>query len=123
MQRFFRKDGYEVLLANSAEKGLSLLRETGPAHIVLSDYRMPGLNGVELLQKIHQLWPQTMGILLSGYADLTVVTSALDEAFIYRHLPKPWSRTELRDLINDALRSRALRVAAEQTEDQDNPQD
>jgi len=103
LQRFFRKDNYEILLAASAQQGLSLLKEQGPVHIVLSDYRMPGLNGVEFLLQVHQLWPRTVGILLSGYADLSVVTSAMELDFIFRHLPKPWSRAELRAAINDAL--------------------
>lgn len=103
LQRFFRKDDFEILVANSAENGLNLLKEKGPVNIVVSDYRMPGLNGVEFLLQIKQLWPQTVGILLSGYADLANVTSAMQLDFIFRHLPKPWSRTELRKAITDAL--------------------
>lgn len=103
LQRFFRKDNFEILVANSAENGLNLLKERGPVNIVVSDYRMPGLNGVEFLLQVHQIWPQTVGILLSGYADLTNVTSAMELDFIYRYLPKPWSRTELREAIKDAL--------------------
>lgn len=103
LQRFFRKDKYEIHTAISAETGLALLEEIGPVRIVLSDYRMTGLNGVEFLRKVHHLWPQTVGILLSGYAEESVVTSAMNEDFIYRHLPKPWSRAELRSVIDDAL--------------------
>ncbi len=103
LQRFFRKDNFEVLFASSAEKGLRLLQEQGPMHIILSDYRMTGLNGVEFLQQVHQLWPQTVGILLSGYADESVVASAMSEDCVFRHISKPWTREELRGAIDDAL--------------------
>lgn len=65
---------------------------------------MPGMNGVDFLRQVHTTWPDTVGILVSGFAELPVVASALDEHFIYRHLPKPWNRSELREAVTEALR-------------------
>ncbi|PLX88719.1 MAG: hypothetical protein C0618_03690 [Desulfuromonas sp.] len=103
LQRFFRRDNVQLLLADSAEEAMKLLQEKGPVQIILSDYRMPGMNGVEFLQQVHLLWPQTKGILLSGFADLGAVSSAIDDDSIFRYVRKPWDRNELRGVIDEAL--------------------
>ena len=91
------------MTAASAEIGIELLNAYGPVHVVISDFRMPGMNGVEFLRVVHKNWPNTVGILVSGYAELPAVNTALDERFIHRHLPKPWDRSELREAVMEAL--------------------
>lgn len=111
LQRSLRKDGFKILVADSAQKGLDILRESGPVQVIISDFRMPGINGVNFLREVHRCWPETVGILVSGFADLPVVTSALDECFIFRHISKPWGRNELKDAIDAALDHHLVAVA------------
>lgn len=105
LKRFFCRDGFEILEASSAEKGMELLESCGPVDLIISDFRMPGMNGIDFLGQVHEKWPKTVGILLSGYAELPVVASALDQHFIVCHLPKPWNRAELRTAVKEALLS------------------
>jgi two-component system NtrC family sensor kinase len=97
---FMDEDDYELMFANSAVEGLELLAEEGGACVVVSDYRMPDMNGVEFLSKVHDQWPDSIRIVLSGYADTAAVVEAIKIGHIYRFIPKPWNDDEL--LVNIA---------------------
>jgi len=103
LERLFLDDDYEIFSALSGEQGLERLAEEGDIQIVISDYRMPGLNGVDFLQKVCTQWPHTVRIVLSGYADTAAVVGAINEGQIYKFIPKPWNDDELRVTIQNAV--------------------
>jgi DNA-binding NtrC family response regulator len=71
-------------------------------HVVVSDQRMPKMQGVELLRQVREISPLTLCILLTGYADLSAVIGAINEGQIFRYLTKPWDRNELRQVLEKA---------------------
>ncbi|KAF0220754.1 MAG: two-component system NtrC family sensor [Geobacteraceae bacterium] len=103
LERIFIDDDYDILTAGSSEEGLSLLAETPGVQVVISDYRMPGMNGVDFLKEVCNRWPDTVRIVLSGYADTAAVVSAINEGQIYKFVPKPWNDDELRMTVVKAI--------------------
>ena len=89
LKRLFRPHGYRVLTALSGEQGLKLLGETG-VDLVISDMRMPEMDGASFLEQVRQRWPDTMRILLTGYSDITSTIAAVNRGEIYRYIAKPW---------------------------------
>lgn len=92
----------EVHAALSAEEGLRFLRRTERVHVVVSDFRMPGMNGIEFLKTVHREWPAVPRILLSGFADSGVVREALEQKKLFAFLHKPWKAGELQKIIAEA---------------------
>ncbi len=103
LERVFFDDDYEILTAGSADEALEILSRTSPVQVVVSDYRMPRMNGVELLRKVRAKWPETVRAVLSGYADTAAIVSAINDGQIYRFIPKPWNDTDLRMTIAAAV--------------------
>jgi len=102
IKRLLNEDHYEVYTATSAIEGLSLMR-VFPIQIVISDYRMPEMNGVEFLREVCRLWPDTIRIVLSGYADIQAVIAAINEGQVYKFMAKPWNNEDLRITIVNAI--------------------
>ncbi len=103
VERIFLDDDYEILIASSGEEGLSILENHGPCQIVISDYRMPGMDGVAFLMAVYERWPETVRIVLSGYADAGAIVAAINDGHIYKFIPKPWNDDDLRVTVNNAL--------------------
>jgi len=103
IERVFLDENYEILSTTSAEEGLEILNTCKPVQIVISDYRMPGKNGVDFLKEVCQRWPDTVRIVLSGYVDAASIVSAINEGQIYKFIPKPWNDDELKVTISNAL--------------------
>jgi DNA-binding NarL/FixJ family response regulator len=103
MNRIFHDDPYEVLTASSGQAGLELLQNSGPVQLIISDYRMPNMNGVELLQKVMQQWPNTRRVILSGYTDTEVLLAALNEGRVHRFLVKPWDNEGIKTVVSELL--------------------
>lgn len=103
LTRLFIDEPYEILTASSGAEGLLVLDQSGTVPVVISDYRMPGMNGVEFLSEVRKRWPETVRIVLSGYADTGAVVSAINEGQIYRFVAKPWNEDELRITVANAI--------------------
>ncbi len=103
LRRLLLDSDYEILTAMSGDEGLALLGRESPVQIVISDYRMPGMNGVDFLKEVCQHWPHTVRIVLSGYADASAIVGAINEGQIYKFIPKPWNDDELKVAISNAL--------------------
>lgn len=101
-KRVFLDNNYMILCATSGQDGLKML-EQEDVQIVISDYRMPVMNGIEFLKEVCKRWPQTVRIMLSGYADTAAVVSAINEGQIYKFIPKPWNDDELKVTISNAI--------------------
>jgi DNA-binding NtrC family response regulator len=92
--RALRGEGYDLRFAASAKEALKLLEEA-PADMVLSDHMMPAMTGLELMAEVRKQFPDTLRIILTGYADLEMAISAINDGEIYRFLTKPWDQVEL----------------------------
>ncbi|HSE11746.1 MAG TPA: EAL domain-containing protein, partial [Rudaea sp.] len=101
--RMLRRDGYRILTATGADDALDVLGRND-VQVVISDQRMPGTSGTELLSKVKEMYPDTVRMVLSGYTDLAAVTAAINQGAIYKFLTKPWNDEELRLQIRDAFR-------------------
>ena len=93
MRMLFRSQ-YEVFFAESGQKALDLLK-TQPVDVIVSDQRMPGMTGIELLRTARDLNPNAMRILLTGYSDLNAIIGSINEGEIFRFVNKPWSNEDL----------------------------
>lgn len=114
LERIFLDDDYEIMTAASGEEGLQLLHESPQVQVVISDFRMPGMNGVEFLKEVFNCHPETIRIVLSGYADTAAVVAAINEGKIYKFIPKPWNDDELRITVTKALEHFAIQRRNEQ---------
>lgn len=94
---------YNVFTAISGETALQML-ETQPVDIIITDQRMPGMTGVEFLEKVLEKYPDPMRILLTGFADMNAVVEAINKGKIYHYLNKPWNEEELEDTIQRAYK-------------------
>lgn len=86
--------------------------------LILTDYRMPKMDGVELLRRIKAIQPDAVRLILSGYADLNALVRAINEVQIYRFIAKPWNDYELVATIAQALAHRELLLENRQLADQ-----
>lgn len=103
----FRRDFY-VFTALSAKEGLEILREN-EIHIIITDQRMPEMTGVEFLVEVVKDYPDTIRILLTGYADINAVIDAVNKGSIYYYLNKPWDEQQLRIIIHNSYEKFQLR--------------
>ncbi|MCF8152157.1 MAG: response regulator [Burkholderiaceae bacterium] len=108
LKRLLRREAYQVLTANSGQAGLDELARC-PVDVIVSDQRMPGMSGVEFLRQAKELYPDTVRMVLSGYADLQSITDAINEGAIYKFLSKPWDDEMLKAEIDEAFRRKALK--------------
>ncbi len=99
----------QIHVTDSVPEALTLiseiLKEDEVIPVVISDQRMPGINGNEFLAKVHHLVPETRKILLTGYADIGAVVSLVNESALYRFLTKPWNKTDFLLTIREACLS------------------
>ncbi|WP_152529094.1 HD domain-containing phosphohydrolase [Stutzerimonas azotifigens] len=102
LRRVLRHEPYRLLLATSGEAALDVF-EQQPVDLVISDARMPGMDGASLLATIQRRRPECLRILLTGYADIGTTVKAINEGQIYRYISKPWEDDELRLIIRQAL--------------------
>jgi len=102
LKRLFFDENYTTLTASSARDGLDIL-EQEEVQIVVADYRMPNMNGVEFLREVYKRWPRTVRIVLSGYADVTATVAAINDGHIYKFVPKPWNDDDLLVTIKNAI--------------------
>lgn len=99
----FKMQGkYNVLTATSAEQALELFN-TNTVHVIVSDQRMPETTGVELLSTIREKSPNTIRILLTGYADLSAIVGSINDGEVYRYITKPWNNETLKTTVEQAM--------------------
>ncbi|HEX5126672.1 MAG TPA: HD domain-containing phosphohydrolase, partial [Rhodocyclaceae bacterium] len=107
LRRLLRPTGYTVLTASGGEEALQQM-EGKAVDLLISDMRMPGMDGAQLLAQARQRWPDTQRILLTGYADVSSAISAINDGGIFRYISKPWSDDELLSVAHQALQWRGL---------------
>ena len=109
LKRLLIDTGYRILTAESGEKGLEVLTEND-IQVVISDYRMPGMAGVEFLNEVKKKYPDTIRMILSGYADVAAVVEAINEGHIYKFIAKPWNDQEIMTTIIRAFEQYQLQT-------------
>jgi response regulator RpfG family c-di-GMP phosphodiesterase len=102
LKRVFRPQGYTVLVAGSGQEGLDLLAKA-PVDLVISDMRMPHMDGAQFLEQVFAHWPEIKRILLTGYADATATIAAVNQGKIWSYISKPWNDGELVMTVQQAL--------------------
>jgi len=107
LRRLFRPCGYVVTVAASGEEGLAIL-DQAPFDLVISDMRMPGMSGAQFLEEVSTRWPDTMRLLLTGYADIDSTIDAVNKGRIFHYVSKPWDDKALLLIVRHALERKQL---------------
>lgn len=103
----FRRD-FEIYTAQSAREGRKIL-DLNEIGVIITDQRMPGMTGIEFLESILAVYPDTIRILLTGFSDMNAVMDAINRGQVYKYLVKPWQNEELKLYIQNALEIYHLR--------------
>lgn len=109
LKRLFHRH-YDVVLVTSGAAAVELLQQE-EFDLIISDMRMPGMSGAELLRHCFEQYPEMIRILLTGYSDLESAIKAVNEGNIYRYISKPWDNDQLRNIVAEALDTRELKAA------------
>lgn len=103
----FRRD-FNIYVAQSAREGRRVLDQNEIA-VIVTDQRMPGMTGIEFLESIIPVYPDTIRILLTGFSDINAVMDAINRGQVYKYLVKPWADEELKMYIQNAMEIYHLR--------------
>ena len=112
LRRLLRPSGYTIHTAEGGAAGLEIL-ERESIDLVISDMRMPEMDGARFLEQVRLRWPDVVRILLTGYADVSSTVAAINRGEIYRYISKPWEDNDLVLVVRDALEGRRLRAENE----------
>lgn len=101
LYRTFRRD-FNVFKAKSGAEALDLLFEQGEMAIIISDQRMPQMNGTEFLSRTVERFPDTIRMVLTGYTDVEDLVSAINSGKVFKYITKPWNPAKLKEVIAQA---------------------
>jgi len=101
--QIFAEYGMKILMAKNAQEALEIVRNHEIA-VLVSDNHMPGMRGIDLLSKVKVISPDTVKILMTGFADLETALEAINRVEVFRFIVKPWENTQLVGLVDDALK-------------------
>ncbi len=101
LHRTFRRS-YRVYRASSGQEALECLEKHGEMAIIISDQRMPKMNGTEFLSLTTETYPDTIRIVLTGYTDVEDLVDAINSGKVFKYITKPWKPNELRQVIDQA---------------------
>lgn len=102
LKRLLRKEAYKFLMASSGAEGLEILKDND-VQLVISDQRMPGMNGTEFLARVKEEYPDIIRVILSGYTGVDAITESINKGHVYKFFVKPWNDESLRLEIKQAL--------------------
>jgi len=109
LQRLFLDEDYEMFTAESGQEALLMIDEGLAPQVIVSDQRMPGMDGSEFLSKVREKLPDSVRIILTGYADITAAVDAINLGEVFRYILKPWEDEELKRTIRDGFEHYWLR--------------
>jgi DNA-binding NtrC family response regulator len=101
LRRIVRDDGYKVLTARDGEEALRIV-SAEPVDVVLSDFDMPGMSGLDLMVRLRRNHPRVVRLLLTGRATVATAVGAINDGEVFRFLTKPWDMAELREVLRQA---------------------
>ena len=102
LQLTFLND-FRVVTATSAEEGLKQLELNPEIHVILSDLKMPVMNGLDFIKIVKKTYPSKVCMLLTGYMESEIMLEGFNKELIFRYLMKPWKKDELKKTIQEAL--------------------
>lgn len=117
-RKLLRREPYQIEVAAGAPEAFEILAQKRVA-VVVSDERMPGINGTELLARVQLEYPDTIRMMLTGQSSVDVAMRAINEGQVYRFLLKPVRASELGSAIRDAMNEWELRHATESSLDRE----
>ena len=103
-------DDYNVLTTSDPTKAMGLIEENTPIAVVITDQRMPGMTGVDLLKQVYERFPETVRIILTGFTDSETTVKAINDGHIYGYVNKPWEPEELKTIVRRASELHALTI-------------
>ncbi len=103
-------DDYDVLSTLDPTKALGIMEENAPIAVVITDQRMPGMTGVDLLKQVYERFPETVRIILTGFTDSETTVKAINDGHIYGYVNKPWEPEELKTIVRRASELHALTI-------------
>ena len=107
LRRLLRPQGYKILMAEGGAAGLALMALES-VDLVVSDMRMPEMDGVQFLEQVRERWPGTVRVMLTGYADISSTIGAINRGAIHRYISKPWDDQDILLAIGDGLQRHQL---------------
>lgn len=102
MKRLLRKEAFGVLTAEDGESALAVIKSQDVSVMVV-DYMMPGMDGIDLLRRVRRDWPELVCIMITGHCRIDIALEAINELGIYKFFPKPVNPLELLASIHNAL--------------------
>lgn len=108
LKRLTRHEPWRIVTANSGQEALDLLVTETPA-LIVSDMRMPGMSGADLLAQARECRPDALRLLLTGHADVQSTIQAINDGAVYRYLTKPWDDVAMLTTLRDAMEMQRLR--------------
>jgi signal transduction histidine kinase len=99
---------YQVVTCQSGQEAVEYLKAAPDVAVILSDQRMPGMSGVEVLQQARSIRPGTTRLLFTAYADIRAVIDAINEGHVFRYITKPWEPEEIESIIRQAVERHEL---------------
>lgn len=106
LTRALKTAEFEVICTDEAKKAIELLYQRSDIDLIISDFNMPHMNGVELLTEVKELFPHIQRFILSAYQDFNIIVKALNEGVIHKYCSKPWDSEDLKAKIRQALEAR-----------------
>lgn len=95
---------FAIITAPSAAEGLEILEHQPDIRVVISDLRMPGMNGLEFIRKIKQHYPDKVCMLLTAFMESEVMMEGFNKELLFRYLMKPFNKEELKETLEAALK-------------------
>jgi CheY-like chemotaxis protein len=100
---FTFEDDYDVVTSSSPRDALAKLEQNAPIAVVISDQRMPEMTGVEFLAKVYEKYPNTVRMILTGFADMDATIGAINDGHVYAYVTKPWDQDQLKQVVRRAV--------------------
>ncbi|HBT88955.1 response regulator [Desulfobacter sp.] len=111
LERLIKRIGVRSFYAASAPQALDFIQKSESIiSMILSDQRMPGMEGTEFLEKARAITPDTVRFLITGYADINAVAGAVNRGAVHRFITKPWNNDDLLEMIKSGLQHYELLV-------------
>lgn len=113
LQRMLRSEPYAIKSVNTPLEAIELVKNEF-FDVIISDYRMPEMNGKEMFYKINKIQPEGVKIILSGYSDINIITEALNKEYIDKYILKPWNDENLKLEIQKSINHSKLKTINKQ---------
>ena len=108
LTRVLEPEGYKILTAKNGEEGLAVLANNNIVDLIITDQRMPVMDGSWFLRAVKKRYPAMISIMLSGYSDFDALVTALNDGEVFRFLTKPWDNEDLKRIVKQALEQKQM---------------